>query len=266
MNKTAISAVILLAVALSSPALATTDEERCQTRKLIALGKRDLCLQERRAREVLHRVPDTARKKRRVAAGTCDLCLQQRRAPRLPETATCDEEFAASVRSADEVAAKRGASCRWLKNGDGTATDLNSGLQWELKTDDGSIHDVENRYSWSKLGSSEPEGTVFRLFLGVLNGGSSSSGETTEGCFADKCDWRLPTVEELRSLLIEPPPCSRNPCTTIPGPTGLRHFYWSSSTLGDAPRAAWDVDFSNGVVTYEFKDFDDYVRAVRGGR
>lgn len=42
-------------------------------------------------------------------------------------------------------------ACRWLENGDGTATDLNTGLQWELKTDDGSIHDKDDTYKWAAV-------------------------------------------------------------------------------------------------------------------
>src|SRR5262245_38097302 len=53
----------------------------------------------------------------------------------------CQAAFGKSITMADEAAANKGASCRWLDNGDLTATDLNNGLQWELKTDDGSVHD-----------------------------------------------------------------------------------------------------------------------------
>jgi hypothetical protein len=49
-------------------------------------------------------------------------------------------------------------------NGDGTATDYDTGLQWEQKTDDGSVHDKDNTYSWSPtLGP--PDGTAFTAFL-----------------------------------------------------------------------------------------------------
>jgi len=62
---------------------------------------------------------------------------------------SAQEKFADAIAKADEKAAGQSASCRWMNNGDGTATDLNSGLQWELKTDDNtSAHDKDNTYTW----------------------------------------------------------------------------------------------------------------------
>ena len=153
---------------------------------------------------------------------------------------------------------------RWTDNGDGTATDNTTGLVWELKTDDGSIHDVDNHYDWSTGSPWKPDGTAFVDFLGTLNGGESQNGVTIEGCFADKCDWRLPTVEELKGILIEPYPCGTSPCTTIPGET-VSSFYWSSSTNADFPSFAWTVSFNSGHVNFVFKSGAPYVRAVRGG-
>jgi Protein of unknown function (DUF1566) len=92
-------------------------------------------------------------------------------------------------------------------NGDGTATDYDTGLVWEQKTDDGSVHDKDNQYSWCLGGappnptcnnpSNPPDGTAFTAFLGTLNNGTSSDGTATSGCFAGHCDWRLPAIEEL---------------------------------------------------------------------
>lgn len=222
-----------LPLALSSAAPAATDEERCQKKKLIALGKRDLCLQQERAKEVLGKTSDPAK---------------------------CAEKFDKQITKADEAAAKKGASCRWLENGDGTATDLNSGLQWELKTDDASIHDTDNRYTWCDT-RLVPDGGAFVNFLGTLNGGTST------GCFADKCDWRFPTFEELRGILDAAfPSCTISPCTTIPGETALE-AHWSSSTYDFNPVFAWSVNFANGFVDDWLKNdlFPLHVRAVRGG-
>ena len=158
---------LILSLALTTAAFAVTDEEKCQKKKLIALGKRDLCLQKERSKEVLGKTPNLA---------------------------GCAEKLEKAITKADDAAAKKGVTCRWLENGDGTVTDLNSGLQWELKTDDGSIHDISHSYIWSATGTA-PDGPAFVDFLGTLNGGESSDGVTTTGCFAKRCDWRLPTIE-----------------------------------------------------------------------
>jgi hypothetical protein len=231
MTKTTIWTLIL-SLALTSAAFAATDEEKCQKKKLLALGKRDLCLQKERGKEVLGKTPNVA---------------------------GCSEKFDKQI-----AAAEKKATCRWLDNGDGTATDLNSGLQWELKTDDGSIHDKDDRYTWSDT-FSDPDGGAFVDFLGTLNGGESVGGLTTTGCFADKCDWRFATIEELAAIVdLAAPGCGGgSPCTTIPGET-VSSFYWSSSTFTGNPLSAWVVNFADGGVSNAFKG-GDYVRAVRGG-
>ena len=233
MTKTTIWTLIL-SLALTSAAFAATDEEKCQKKKLLALGKRDLCLQQERAKEVLGKTPDVAK---------------------------CAEKFDKMIAAAEKM-----ATCRWLDNGDGTATDLNSGLQWELKTDDGTIHDKDDTYRWSTGSPWGPDDTAFVDFLGTLNGGESAGGVTTTGCFVDKCDWRFATIEELADIVdLAAPGCGGgSPCTTIPGET-VSSFYWSSSASTVNPTDAWDVNFFGGFVSVGFKDVADYVRAVRGG-
>ncbi len=88
--------------------------------------------------------------------------------------------------------------------GSGMVTDHLTGLQWEQKTDDGSVHDKDNGYSWSVGGNgfAAANGTVFTSFFATLNSGS---------CFAGQCDWRLPTRAELQTILLQPFPCP-SPC------------------------------------------------------
>lgn len=226
---------LIFTLTLASAASAATDDEKCQKKKLIALGKRDLCLQKERSKEVLGKTPNVT---------------------------ACAEKFDKQI-----AAAEKTATCRWLDNGDGTATDLNSGLQWELKTDDGSIHDKDDVYQWSTSSSGTARnGGAFVDFLGTLNDGTSSGGATTTGCFADRCDWRLPTIEELTDILdLTAPGCGAgSPCTTIPGETGSPTSYWSS-TDWSAPGLAWGASFFDGTVVADIKPLAFHVRAVRGG-
>jgi hypothetical protein len=167
---------------------------------------------------------------------------------------------------------------RYRDNGDGTATDLWSGLMWEQKTGTPGAfvicdapgtcpdpHDVNNDYRWT-LAISDFDGTLRTKFLDTLNdvaGGGAS-------CFAGYCDWRIPTVLELKGLLLEPEAvgtCGSSPCidATFPGMTGVGG-YWSASTFADNDTQAWYVRFDvGGGIVPAGKGANRYARAVRGG-
>jgi hypothetical protein len=97
--------------------------------------------------------------------------------------------------------------------GDGTVADHQTGLQWEKKTGVvGSVivcqlnnclapHHVNNLYQWSNTGI-DPDGGAFTDFLAHLNG--EFDPDAAAGCFTDRCDWRLPKVSELQTILIGP--------------------------------------------------------------
>jgi hypothetical protein len=79
--------------------------------------------------------------------------------------AKCQTTFDAKLAAIDAQATAAAVVCRYGVNGDGTVTDYNTGLQWEQKTDDGSVHDKDNLYDWSPT-LAPPDGTAFTTFLG----------------------------------------------------------------------------------------------------
>ncbi|HZR80915.1 MAG TPA: DUF1566 domain-containing protein [Candidatus Binatia bacterium] len=183
------------------------------------------------------------------------------------DPASCQTKLATKLARLSLIAAATAVPCRYGVNGGseaGTVTDYDTGLQWELKTDDDSVHDQDNTYAWSAT-SGPPDGALFVDFLGTLNQGFSADALTTTGCFAEHCDWRLPTIEELRGILdAQYPSCTMTPCTTIPGLTrpGFSDFYWSSSSYVTASDA-WSVSFYDGYPEVHGKGTADFVRAVR---
>src|SRR5437867_7436106 len=42
---------------------------------------------------------------------------------------------------------RKGAPLAYVDNGDGTITDVNTGLMWEQLSHDGSVHDKDNQYT-----------------------------------------------------------------------------------------------------------------------
>lgn len=158
---------------------------------------------------------------------------------------------------------------RFVDNGDGTVIDNLTTLQWERKSNlDGTPnfsdpHDADNTYPWSAT-TTAADGTVYTGFLPALNDGA---------CFAGQCDWRLPTIDELQTILAEP--CTTSPCIApIFGPTAVSSTdthsiaYWSSTTFAGppGPTYAWQVAFDDGSVdSWNQKTFAHSARAVRGG-
>ncbi len=187
----------------------------------------------------------------------------------------CATKFVAALLKLDGKASDAAVACRYSDNGDGTVTDVDTGLVWEKKTgldnvvNAGDPHDADNVYTWSSSGTSA-DGTAFTDFLAALNDGVSSdpsANPPVTGCFANHCDWRLPSIAELQGI-VDLSLCA-NPGACIDpafGPTPVYSYYWSATTVTSTTTSAWDVKVgSSGAVLNFGKSGADWVRAVRGG-
>jgi hypothetical protein len=184
------------------------------------------------------------------------------------------------------------AASRFEDCADGTVADHQTGLLWEKKTGTPSVmvfcisvpggcsnpRDVNNRYRWS-ASASDPDGNVFTDFLARLNDpflGSAATSTDVTGCFAAHCDWRLPGIVELTTILVgrdaapgQSATCSAAPCidpafAAVGGPTSSEN-YWSASSFATNPNFAWGASFQTAFVFTNFKANDNFVRAVRSG-
>ncbi|MBM4245820.1 MAG: DUF1566 domain-containing protein [Deltaproteobacteria bacterium] len=164
----------------------------------------------------------------------------------------------------DDGALQTGAPLRLRDNGDGTVTDESTGLVWEKKTDDGSLHDKDRGFVWTP-----GAGSIWEWLAAVNAEGGAG--------FAGKADWRVPNRKELESIVdasrFNPalpavfatacaPGCTSLTCSC----TGSLLHYWTSTSVAAAPTDfAWAMLPSSGAVQASSrKTAPGHVRAVRG--
>jgi hypothetical protein len=263
-GRRSLAIALVLAVLSATGALAgPSDAEKCEADKLKRTGLYASCRLKADSKALkTGQPPDYTRCDQKIAAKFS--AAETRWGGGCPTTGDVASIQSQATVDTDFLALKL-SGARFVDNGDGTVTDAQTALMWEQKTDDGSIHDTDDFYTWSDTVAA-PDGTVFTTFLGALNNGTSADGSTVGGCFAGYCDWRLPSIVELRTILLSSSfPCLTDPCIdSIFGPT-QSGFYWSTTTVaGDANRA-WVVGFTIGLVDFDFKVLPFHVRAVRGG-
>lgn len=203
----------------------------------------------------------------------------------------------------DDGDRQMGAARAYRDNGDGTITDLHTGLMWEKKialdglkvlcsNEAGSCanpHDADNTYTWS---TNEPnfDGGIKTIFLEQMNNRCSNSPSTAcnsnADCaggsgpcgFAGHRDWRLPNFYELLSIqhlenlnpradpVFQGDGCG-SACTDITAADCSCTFvaaHATSSTIIDANTLIWLGNFG-GSADFHKTAFQT-VRAVRGGR
>ncbi len=115
---------------------------------------------------------------------------------------------------------------------------------------DGTVTDRATHLMWQKGGSEEG-----RTYLDALQ----YAQELNKKAFGGHSDWRVPTIEELASLLES---SWKNEDLFIePIFDPKQKSCWSTDTLG--LERAWNVDFHLGYVTDDPMTFLHWVRAVR---
>ena len=146
--------------------------------------------------------------------------------------------------------------------------DNNTALLWEVKTRDGGLRDASQTYSWYV-----PHAHLNGGFAGYPNQGTCSLNQCNTQAYIDainqrrlcgSAQWRLPTREELRSIVDYQ--------IKYPGPTinqryfpnTRTQFYWSAVPDANDKDSAWGIGFSFGYDYAYFKSDHGYVRLVSG--
>ena len=234
-------ASMLLGVPRASAGM--TPEQSCQTQRAKAAGKYAACVQA------------GISKYYSIANATGDVFVRFNAG-----LGKCVTKYAAvyGKLQAKALASPSAETCdapRYVDNGNGTVTDNLTALQWEQKTDDASVHDRDDVYSWASVDTAA-DGTVFTAFVPAVNAAG----------LAGQRDWRLPTVAELLSI-TQPAYglCTTEPCIDATFGLTASDGYWSATPYHANPFYAWGVHFGLGLPPSGIKPDFFYARAVRGG-
>jgi hypothetical protein len=144
--------------------------------------------------------------------------------------------------------------------------DKSNNLTWEVKKNDGGIRDKDHSYSWLVKSNGQDRGVSNggRCKGGVDCDTSSYTRAMNEQKLCGYSDWRLPTREELETL-VEYNKASNG--VTIDSryfPEAVPSWYWTASENPHSDSYAWYVLFQNGVALNDLKERPKHIRLVRG--
>ncbi len=149
---------------------------------------------------------------------------------------------AESAQICREDIASTAPESRYQANGDGTVTDLSTGLIWK-------------RCAEGQTGADCSTGIAqtFTWYQALQRAESA--------VFADSARWRLPNKDELASLVERR--CISPSINTQIFPNTPSSVFWSSSPYAYSPDRAWHLNFHADEVYNADKNFQSYVRLVR---
>jgi hypothetical protein len=138
---------------------------------------------------------------------------------------------------------------RFTNNGDGTVTDMQTGLMW-----------ARCRQGLQGALCTAPSSVATNTFTWAAALALDSATSDT----ANRTDWRLPNIKELQSLVERS--CSNPAINDSVFPNAGNTVFWSASPLAVITDFAWGVSFFNGSVSGIVRDDGRSVRLVRGGQ
>ncbi len=156
----------------------------------------------------------------------------------------------------------------------GCVLDNITGLMWEVKTADGGLRDWNNTYTnFDSTAAAQKHnfasGALSNPIQAEIDTPGDSVGFKNQVNMQGLCDfrdWRLPTVDELQSILDYSAASPEPPFDTLWLPNTVNNYFWSASSFVGDSDYAWIVDFHDGSVIDDFRSFSGHVRLVRAGK
>lgn len=134
---------------------------------------------------------------------------------------------------------------RFVNNGNGTITDTVTRLTWKRCSEGLSGNNCESgsatAYTWADALSSAAAST-----------------------FAGNKEWRLPTIQELDSIIEYK--CTMPAVNADIFPATRISNYWSATPFAGYPGGSWNINFNDGSHESCSKNWSLFVRLVSGGR
>jgi hypothetical protein len=151
-----------------------------------------------------------------------------------------------------------------------------TGLVWEVKTDDGGLHDWDWTYTWYSTDGATNGGNAgatgsatCHASLGTTCNTEAYVAAVNAAGWCGFTDWRVPSARELLSIVHY----GRTNPAIDPGyfpntPAGWPGYvFWSADSFKNDPSGAWVVYVSKGNVDYSNGKSNPFsVRLVRGGQ
>ena len=131
---------------------------------------------------------------------------------------------------------------RFVNNFDGTISDNGSGLMWHRcqlgRVGDDCEFGNLNQYNWQEA------------FIQANN-----------NSLANYSDWRLPNINELKSIIEQR--CFDPAINATIFPNTANSIFWTSSPYTSNAAVTWSVGFSQGSSSVSNRNGDNYLRMVR---
>lgn len=196
-----------------------------------------------------------------------------------------DAEFGLDVASPDSSDGVAGLSFTKL-DADGSELEASAsswscvrdnvtGLIWEAKSNGGGLRDAAHTYTWFNSDATTNGSDGGNDGSGTADGGTCAGGS---GCDTEKfvadvnatalcgySDWRLPRVEEARSIILLGSGTGADIDTNFfPLATNNEMMWTNTPDSQDAVTMAWAVDFTGGYQIQKLKSEAFFLRLTRG--
>jgi len=158
----------------------------------------------------------------------------------------------------------------------GCVKDNLTGLMWEAKTNDGGLRDMDNLYTNFDSTATDQQGDGGNPTQEEIDAATNSIGFKNAVNGAGLCgfnDWRLPTAEELQSIVDYGATSPTIDATWFPNTLAANLvYYWTSSPksafgVDTNVTTGWIVSFYTGQIGYggaSFRGNTQPIRLVRG--